>query len=93
MKNPLPYFRGRILAIWYTLFGIPAEVLEMKISDLKIDPKWSRRIEVILDMLDIKTVGQLVQKTERDLLRIPDFGQARTNRTKEALALQGLCLK
>lgn len=102
----LPYLKGRIRAIRNTLFGIPREVLEMRISDLpiiipaykshplKMTPEQVvARIVTRLELSDIKTVGQLIEQTEWNLLKIPNTGRFTTNRIKEALALLGLRLK
>ncbi len=41
---------------------------------------------------DIRTIGQLVQKTEDELIRTPNFGKKSMGDLKEALAKHGLSL-
>ena len=43
--------------------------------------------------LGIETVGDLIQKTEKDLLACPNFGQTSLNEVKQKLASYGLSLK
>ena len=43
--------------------------------------------------LGIETVGDLVQKTEKELLQCPNFGQTSLNEIKRKLASFGLSLK
>ena len=43
--------------------------------------------------LGIETVGDLIQKTEKDLLSCPNFGQTSLNEVKQKLASYGLSLK
>ena len=40
----------------------------------------------------IVTIGDLVQKSETDLQRLPNFEHKSLNEIKEALAQRGLCL-
>lgn len=102
----LRYLKGRMRAIRNTLLGIPREVLEMRVSDLPITipPYYAgqrkmtpevvvARITTTLEMSGIETVGQLIEQTEWNLLKIPNTGRFATNRIKEALALFGLRLK
>lgn len=55
--------------------------------------KLSRRAINCLNADDIVCVGDLVQKTERDLLRLQKFGRKSLNQIKEALAEIGLHLR
>jgi DNA-directed RNA polymerase subunit alpha len=43
--------------------------------------------------LGIETIGDLVQKTDKDLLACPNFGQTSLNEVKQKLASYGLSLK
>ena len=40
----------------------------------------------------VVTIGDLVQKSETDLLRLPNFGHGSLNEIKEVLAQRGLSL-
>ena len=43
--------------------------------------------------LGVETVGDLIQKTEKELLQCPNFGQTSLNEIKRKLASYGLSLK
>jgi DNA-directed RNA polymerase subunit alpha len=60
----------------------PIEVLELSVR--------SRRC---MERLGIKTVGQLVDNTEAELLAAPNFGQTSLNEVRQKLAEMGLALK
>ena len=47
----------------------------------------------VLDFADIKTVGDLVQMTRRDLLRCPNFGKVSLREVEQLLDQMGLKLK
>jgi DNA-directed RNA polymerase subunit alpha len=53
---------------------------------------WSTRVHFCLKNADIKTVGDLVTKCERDLLDLPNFGRRCLDEVKETLAKKGLRL-
>jgi DNA-directed RNA polymerase subunit alpha len=58
------------------------------ITELKLSVRsanWLRRNEVV-------TIGDLVQKSEADLQRLPSFERKSLNEIKEVLAQQGLRL-
>lgn len=52
----------------------------------------SMRAQNCLNRLGLKTIGQLVSKTEDELLETPNFGQATLKEVKELLATRGLTL-
>ena len=58
------------------------------ITELKLSVRsanWLRRNEVV-------TIGDLVQKSEAEMLRTPNFGRKSLNEIKEVLAQMGLHL-
>jgi DNA-directed RNA polymerase subunit alpha len=59
------------------------------ISELDLSVR-SRRI---IEMFKLKTVGDLCQKTEAELMACPNFGQTSLNEIKTKLDEQGLALK
>ncbi|PIE24174.1 MAG: RNA polymerase subunit sigma [Planctomycetota bacterium] len=59
------------------------------ISELDLSVR-SRRI---IEMFKLKTVGDLCQKTEAELMACPNFGQTSLNEIKSKLDEQGLSLK
>ncbi len=70
-------------------------------SDVAFSPNMLRRVEELelnvrasncLKELGISYIGDLVQKTENDLMYIPNFGKKSLNEIKEALAHIGLVL-
>lgn len=69
--------------------GISSQVLSMDIrnTDLHI------RAQNCLDAANIKTLGDLVERTEEEVLKCPNFGQKSLNDVKEMLASYGLALK
>jgi hypothetical protein len=60
--------------------------LNIKIEDLEL----SIRVMNALIQNDIKTVGDLVQKTRDELIRIPNFGRKSLNEIKEVLSSMSL---
>jgi DNA-directed RNA polymerase subunit alpha len=52
----------------------------------------SIRSRKLMGALDIRSLGDLVKKTEADLLNIPNFGQKSLNEIKELMARRGLNL-
>ena len=60
--------------------------LNIKIEDLEL----SIRVMNALIQNDIKTVGDLVQKTRDELIRIPNFGRKSLNEIKEVLGSMSL---
>ena len=59
------------------------------VSELDLSVR-SRRI---IDLLKIKTIGDLVNKTEAELLGCPNFGQTSLNEIKTKLDELGLALR
>ncbi len=53
----------------------------------------SERLVGMLYCKEIRTIGDLVQKTEAELLELPGIGVVRLKKIKEALAALGLALK
>ena len=68
---------------------VPQELLEKLVSDLEL----SVRSRKALQRLDIKTVGELAQRTEDELLGCKNFGQTSLNEIKQILASFGLGLR
>lgn len=64
-------------------------MLEQPVTDLDL----SVRARKALSLLGIETVGDLVSRTEAELLGIKNFGQTSLNEIKEALAEHGLSLR
>ncbi|WP_442909775.1 DNA-directed RNA polymerase subunit alpha C-terminal domain-containing protein [Hyphomicrobium sp.] len=62
--------------------------LSEKVSSLPLSP---RPAKCLADD-DIVFIGELVQKTESELLRMPNFGRKCLNEVKECLAVKGLYL-
>ena len=60
--------------------------LDRKIQELEL----SIRVMNALIQNDIKTVGDLVQKTRDELIRIPNFGRKSLNEIKEVLSSMSL---
>ena len=67
----------------------------MPIGDLRTDAKeieLSVRSANCLENADIKYIGELVQKTEAEMLRTKNFGRKSLNEIKEILGEMGLSL-
>ena len=64
------------------------EKLGRKIDDLELPV----RAYNCLTQINVKTVGELVVRTESELLRINKFGQKSLNETKDQLRKWGLSL-
>ena len=65
------------------------EVLKIPVSKLQL----SVRARRCLETLGIRTLGELVQRTEQELLEVRNFGQTSLSEIKEQLAKYGLTLK
>jgi len=65
-----------------------SEILDKPISELKLPIRCQKAMRT----LNIQTVGDLVQKTEKELLECPNFGQTSLNEVRQALARLGLSL-
>lgn len=63
------------------LFNQPVDVIEL-----------SQRASNCLKIANIKTIGELVSKTEEDLMAVKNFGEKSLNEIKEKLAEIGLSL-
>ena len=64
------------------------QLLAIPISDFPM----SARSRTCLELLKIRTLGDLVQKTERDLLNCENFGQTSLREIREILSRKGLAL-
>jgi DNA-directed RNA polymerase subunit alpha len=69
--------------------NVPEEVMKKPISDLEL----SVRSRKCMERLAIETVGDLMQKTEAELLAAKNFGQTSLNEVKQRLEEFGLRLK
>jgi DNA-directed RNA polymerase subunit alpha len=65
------------------------DVTQRPVADLELSVR-SRRI---IDLLKVKTIGDLSSKTEAELLACPNFGQTSLNEIKAKLEELGLALK
>jgi DNA-directed RNA polymerase subunit alpha len=65
-----------------------SEVLNRSVEELEL----SLRTHNCLKNANIRTIGELVQKTEAEMLRTKNFGRKSLNEIKEALANMGLSL-
>lgn len=65
------------------------EVLKKPVTELEL----SVRARNCMERLSIRTVGELVQKGEAELLAVKNFGQTSLNEVKQRLAEHGLTLK
>jgi len=68
---------------------IDAEVLKTRIESMNV----SARTQNALSAANIRTVGGLARKKERDLLEIDGLGQKGINEIKQALSEFGITLK
>ena len=66
------------------------ELLEKPISDLELSVRVHSAF--LRYEPDMKTIGDLIQKTPGELLRTPNFGRKSINEVKEVLAAMGLNL-
>ena len=64
------------------------ELLSRPVVDLQLSVRGRRAMEV----LGVKTIGELIEKTEEDLLSCRNFGQTSINEVKEKLRAYGLAL-
>jgi DNA-directed RNA polymerase subunit alpha len=96
-------FAARILveqlAVFADLKGLPAQVEEKKAS--QIDPVLLRPVDDLeltvrsancLKAENIYYIGDLIQRTETELLKTPNLGRKSLNEIKEVLASRGLTL-
>lgn len=67
---------------------IPQEVLDRSIGDVEL----SVRARRCMERLGIETVGQLIGRSERDLLACKNFGQTSMSEIKQKLAALGISL-
>jgi DNA-directed RNA polymerase alpha subunit len=63
-------------------------LFNMSVMELDVTP----RIANMFQNENVVTVGDLVQKTEQDLMRMPNFGRRSLTYLKEVLATMGLYL-
>ena len=87
------------MSIFADLEGTPAEVEEEKAPP--IDPVLLRPVDDLeltvrsancLKAEDIYYIGDLIQRTETELLKTPNLGRKSLNEIKEVLASKGLTL-
>lgn len=69
--------------------NIPEEVLKKPVADLEL----SVRSRKCMERLNIETLGDLIEKTEAELLAAKNFGQTSLNEIKQRLEEHGLRLK
>jgi len=78
-----------------------SEKAKPSIADLAVHPLFLQPIDTLelsarslnsLKSEGVKTIGDLVQKTESDLMKTPNLGRKSLNEIKEALAVHGLTL-
>ena len=65
-----------------------AQVLGLPLADVT----FSQRVRNALQKLGLATLGDLVQRTEEELLEIPNFGKTSLREVKEFLTSKGLNL-
>ena len=65
------------------------ELLKKPIGDLEL----SVRCRNCMERLNLRTIGELVQKSEQDLLAVKNFGQTSLDEIKQKLADLGLSLR
>ncbi|NOZ20682.1 MAG: tetratricopeptide repeat protein [Planctomycetes bacterium] len=65
------------------------ELLARPVGDLQFSVRGRRAME----MLNVKTIGDLIEKTEEDLLSCRNFGQTSVDEVTEKLRAYGLALK
>lgn len=70
----------------------PGDSLQAKLNMSVNEIELSVRAANCLNNANITTVGQLVQKTEADMLKYRNFGRKSLNEIKEKLEEMGLCL-
>lgn len=68
---------------------VPAEVLNKQVQDMEL----SVRSRKALQRLNINTVGELVQRTEDELLGCKNFGHTSLNEIKQVLGTIGVSLR
>ncbi|MCX7934058.1 MAG: tetratricopeptide repeat protein [Planctomycetota bacterium] len=76
-------------ALERTQRGISPEILQKSINDLELGIR-SRKC---MEALGIKTVGDLIQKSEAELTAMKNFGRVSLNEIKKCLADMGLSLR
>ncbi|HZU96111.1 MAG TPA: DNA-directed RNA polymerase subunit alpha C-terminal domain-containing protein, partial [Planctomycetota bacterium] len=69
--------------------NIPEEVLKKPVADLEL----SVRSRKCMERLNIETLGDLIEKTEAELLAAKNFGQTSLSEIKQRLEEHGLRLK
>jgi len=77
--------------------GEPREAANLDLSDPRNRPiselDLSVRSRRVIEMFKLRTVGDLTQKTEAELMACPNFGQTSLNEIKSKLDSYGLSLK
>lgn len=87
-------------ANWTRLKDIPQDnpddKIQTKLNELDIDYvselEFTVRTDNVLNSIGILTVYDLVQKTERDLMKVPNMGKKSLNEIKDVLKSKGLHL-
>nr|WP_199065031.1 DNA-directed RNA polymerase subunit alpha C-terminal domain-containing protein [Chromobacterium sp. ASV5] len=69
--------------------GIPGELYKLSIEDLELPT----RAKNALLAESIYTIGHLLERSEREVLMVPNLSRGSLNTIKDALAARGLCLK
>ncbi|MFH1227222.1 MAG: DNA-directed RNA polymerase subunit alpha C-terminal domain-containing protein [Planctomycetota bacterium] len=64
------------------------QLLNQPLTDFRL----SMRSKKLMETLDVKTLGDLVKKSEEDLMKIENFGQKSLSEIKDLLARRGLAL-
>ncbi|MHC4391455.1 MAG: tetratricopeptide repeat protein [Planctomycetota bacterium] len=65
------------------------EVLKKPVAELDL----SVRAKNCMERLNLRTIGELIQKSETELMGVKNFGQTSLNEVKQRLAEHGLVLK
>jgi DNA-directed RNA polymerase subunit alpha len=84
-----PHCRAVLDVRLHLKLAIPGEVLEEHVAATAL----STRAYSAVRNLNVETVGQLMQRTERDLIRLKNCGKKTIAEIKALLAERGLSLR
>lgn len=92
-NNNTRMFLGEMSLGNFSSLDVPDSVKEITINQLKIDDSQRVRILNGLKFENINTIGDLLEKSQAELLRIPNFGRKSLGVLLDSISIYGLSIK